>query len=376
MARRRRQLGGIDRLPSGRYRVRLTDPSSGERISLGTYAVKADAEKAFARALTEQARGTWVSPDAGKATLAAYSTHWLESRLTKGGSGLRPRVRELYEGQLRLHILPKLGDLALGQLRTATVRSWYTAMVKSGPGASTTAKCYRLLRAILNTAVEDGLLAVNPCTIRGAGAEPAEEREIPTIPQVYELANAVEPRYRALVLLAAFGGLRRGELFGLKRAHVDLVQARVSVEVQRQQLADGSHIIGPPKSDAGRRTVSIPAEGLEPLREHLARWTGPDAESWVFIGSKGGPLRDGVWHQEWDRARQQIGLPELHFHDLRHVAATLTAATGAGVKEIMHRLGHASSEAALRYQHATPARDRAIAEAISRLIRAAGASAK
>ena len=371
MARKRRQLGGIDRLPSGRYRVRVTEPASGERISLGTYSAKGDAEKAFARALTEQSRGTWVSPDASKVTLATYSAHWLESRLTKNGAPLRPRVRELYEGQLRLHILARLGDLPLGQLRTATVRSWYTTMVKSGPGASTTAKCYRLLRAILNTAVDDGLLAVNPCTIRGAGAEQAGERLIPTIPQVFELAAAVEPRYRALVLLAAFAGLRRGELFGLTRAHVDLAQATVSVEVQRQQLSNGAHIIGPPKSDAGRRTVSIPAEGLEPLAEHLDRWTAADTDSWVFTGPKGGPLRDGVWHQEWVRAREQVGLRDLHFHDLRHVAATLTAATGAGVKEIMHRLGHSSAEAALRYQHATPARDRTIAEAISRLIQAA-----
>jgi integrase len=107
------------------------------------------------------------------------------------------------------------------------------------------------------------------------------------------------------------------------------------------------------------------------LREHLDRWTAPGADSWVFTGPKGGPLRDGVWQQEWVRARERVGLRDLHFHDLRHVAATLTAATGAGVKEIMHRLGHSSAQAALRYQHATPARDRTIADAISRLIQAA-----
>jgi integrase len=371
MPAKRRQFGGIDRLPSGRYRVRVTDPVSGERVSLGTHAAKADAEKAFAEALTEQSRGTWVSPDASKITLATYAPQWLESRLSKGGAGLRPRVRELYEGQLRLHILPRLGDLPLGQLRTATVRAWYTSMIKSGPGASTSAKCYRLLRAILNTAVEDGIVAMNPCTIRGAGAERSAERAIPTIREVFALAAAVQPRYRALVLLAAFGGLRRGELFGLARGHIDLDEATVSVEIQRQQLSSGKHIIGPPKSDAGRRIVSIPTEALEPLRTHLDRWTATGIASWVFTGPKGGPLRDGVWQQEWDSARRQVGLPDLHFHDLRHVAATLTAATGAGVKEIMYRLGHSSPQAALRYQHATADRDRAIAEAISRLIQVA-----
>ena len=254
------------------------------------------------------------------------------------------------------------------------MRSWHSGLVDNGPGATTAAKCYRLLRAILNTAVEDGLLAVNPCTIRGAGAERAPERAIPTIAQVIRLADAVDPRYRALVLLAAFGGLRRGELFGLRRRHVDVATGTVTVEAQRQQLAHGEHVIGPPKSDAGRRTVAVPPQALEALQDHLQRWTEPRPDAWVFTGAKGGALRDAVWQQNWDQARRSIGLPDLHFHDLRHVAATLTAATGAGVKEIMHRLGHSSTQAALRYQHATPERDRAIADAIALLIDAAASA--
>jgi integrase len=370
MAARRRQLGGVDRLPSGRYRVRLTDPATGARVSAGTFTNKADAEKAFASAMTAQDRGTWVAPRT-TLTLADYSNQWLESRLTSKGTRLRPRVRELYEGQRRLHILPTLGRATLAKLRPTAVRSWYTGLVDHGPGAITAAKCYRLLRAILNTAVEDGLLAVNPCTIRGAGAERSPERIIPTVGQVVELADTVDPRYRALVLLAAFGGLRRGELFGLRRRHVDLTRGVVTIDVQRQQLAHGELIVGPPKSEAGRRTVALPPQAVVALQSHLDQWTEPAADAWVFTGAKGGPLRDAVWQHQWDLARRSVGLPDLHFHDLRHVSATLTAATGAGVKEIMHRLGHSSAQAALRYQHATPERDRSIAEAISRLIEAA-----
>ena len=370
MATRRRQLGGVDRLPSGRYRVRLTDPATGARVSAGTFTNKADAERAFASAVAAQDRGTWVAPRT-TLTLTDYSAQWLESRLTSKGARLRPRVRELYEGQLRLHILPTLGRAPVAKLRPTTVRSWYTALVDHGPGAITAAKCYRLLRAILNTAVEDGLIAVNPCTIRGAGAERSPERVIPTIAQVVELADTVDPRYRALVLLAAYGGLRRGELFGLRRRHVDLTRGLVTVEAQRQQLAHGELIVGPPKSDAGRRTVALPPQAIVAVQSHLDQWTGPAVDDWVFTGAKGGPLRDAVWQHQWDIARRSVGLPDLHFHDLRHVSATLTAATGAGVKEIMHRLGHSSAQAALRYQHATPERDRSIADAISRLIEAA-----
>jgi integrase len=293
----------------------------------------------------------------------------LAARLGRGGAPLRPRVRELYEGQLRLHILPTLGTVPLDRLQPATIRKWYGALLEDGPGASTTAKCYRLLHAILNTAVEDGLIATNPCTIRGAGAERAAERRIPTVDQVFDLADAVQTRYRALVLLAAFSGLRRGELFGLRRCDVDLDHRTITVAVQRQQLANGEHLIGEPKSDAGRRTVAIPPEAWQPLIDHLDRFTAPEATAWIFTGAKGGPLREAVWQQDWSRARQSIGRPDLHFHDLRHVAATLAAATGAGVKEIMYRIGHSSPQAALRYQHATARRDRTIADGISDLVR-------
>lgn len=369
MPRKRRQLGGIDRLKSGRYRVRITDEGTGERVSLGTFGAKADAEQALAKAVADQSRGRWIRPDAGSVLLGDYARRWVGSRLGCNSAPLRPRVRELYEGQLRLHILPSLGRVPLGRLRPATIRTWYAALVERGPGPSTAAKCYRLLRAILNTAVEDGLLATNPCSIRGAGAENAAERKLPMLDQVFELADLVKPRYRALVLAAAFSGLRRGELFGLRREHVDVEFGTVRVEAQRQQLSNGQHVIGPPKSEVDRRTVAVPPEVFAVLQEHLTCFVEPSPSAWVFTGDKGGPLREAVWQQEWAKARVKIGLPDLHFHDLRHVAATLAAETGAGVKEIMYRIGHSSPQAALRYQHATQRRDRSIADGISKLIK-------
>ncbi|MDQ6725058.1 MAG: hypothetical protein M3066_02635 [Actinomycetota bacterium] len=145
--------------------------------------------------------------------------------------------------------------------------------------------------------------------------------------EVYALADAVHPRYRALVLTAAFAGPRRGELFGLSRSDIDPLHRTVTVSVQ----PTGSPLSATPKTDAGRRTIVLPAE--------------------------------------WNRARRTLGLDHLHFHDLRHVAGTLAAATGAGTKELMYRLGHASPQAALRDQHATRECDTAIAEAMSALIR-------
>jgi integrase len=107
------------------------------------------------------------------------------------------------------------------------------------------------------------------------------------------------------------------------------------------------------------------------LEAHLARWTDVEPTAWLFRGTSGGPLRICVWQREWTRARQSLGLEHVRLHDLRHVAGTIAASTGASTKELMHRLGHASPRAALRYQHATAARDEAIADGIDRLMEAA-----
>ena len=369
--RKRRAMGGVDKLPSGRYRVRVVDSAGGRRISIGTFATKAEAERAYAQVVTDQDRGAWVRPDDGRVTLVEYAPQWVACRLTSRGEPLRPRVVELYECELRLHILPVLGAIPMGTLTTARVRSWHADLLTHGPGPSTTAKCYRLLRAILNTAVEDGILAANPCRIKGAGVEPAEERPVPSIAQVYALADAVPPRYRALVLMAAFGGLRRGELFGLTRRDIDPLHRTVTVSIQRQENAHGQPLVGAPKTDAGKRTIVLPKQLLIDIQDHLATWAAPGPDGVVFLGAKGSPLRPQVWQTEWNRTRRRLGLDDVNFHDLRHVAGTLAAATGAGTKELMYRLGHASPQAALRYQHATRERDTAIADAMGVMMQAA-----
>ena len=268
---------------------------------------------------------------------------------------------------LRKHINPVLGSNQVGQLRTADVREWRAQLLSAGVGAITVAKAYRLLRTILASAVEEGCLAKNPCAIRGAGAESSAERSTATVEEVYALAAAVPERNRALVLLAAFSGLRLGELLALRRDHLDLDDGVVVVAGGQHELRDRSIIVGPPKTAAGRRTVSLPPHLVPTLAQHLDQWVGPEPDALVFTGDRGGWLRRSQWNARWRRARAVVGLPHLTFHDLRHTGNMLAAATGASTKELMNRLGHASAQAALRYQHATAARDKAIALALSEL---------
>jgi hypothetical protein len=118
----------------------------------------------------------------------------------------------------------------------------------------------------------------------------------------------------------------------------------------------GTGFGGPPKTDAGRRTIAIPAAVVDDLRRHLHQYAQAGSDGYVFTGEKGGPLAPHVLQKEWARAREAVGVEHLHLHDLRHLAGTLAATTGAGTKALMYRLGHASPQAALRYQHATKAR--------------------
>jgi integrase len=218
------------------------------------------------------------------------------------------------------------------------------------------------------TAVEDGLALTNPCTIKGAGSEPAAETEIPSVAQVHELADTIDPRLRCFVLIAAFVGLRKGELLGLRRSDIDLDAQFIDVREQRQSLWSGRQIVGPPKTDAGRRTVAIPSTLVDDLRDHLDTYSQPGDDGYIFTGVNGGRLSPAVWTTKWTEARHKVGVEHIRLHDLRHLSGTLAASTGGGTKELMHRLGHASPRASLRYQHATRDRDVAIAEAMNQHI--------
>lgn len=123
----------------------------------------------------------------------------------------------------------------------------------------------------MGTAVEDGIVSKNPCVIKGAGIERAPERPIATIDQVFALADTIVPRYRLAVLLATFGGLRLGELLGLTRRRIDLEAATLEVVEQLQEVVRGGYVVGPPKSDAGRRTVSLPPFMLDETSTDMRR---------------------------------------------------------------------------------------------------------
>jgi integrase len=268
----------------------------------------------------------------------------------------------------RCALEPTFGTEPIAAIREPHVRRWRKQLLDAGTSAVTVAKAYRLLRAIMGTAVDDRVIKRNPCQIKGASQETSAERPVLTIAQVFALADAVGPRYRAFVLLAVFGSLRWGELAALRRCDVDVGTGTVRVSRQLTEIS-GYITFGPPKSVAGMRTVALPDLIVPILRSHLDSFTQPEDDALIFTSPTGKPLRHGLWRSRvWVKATSQIGLPGPHFHDLRHAGNMLAAESGATLRELMDRMGHSTTRAALIYLHGSDARQREIADALGRRV--------
>jgi len=187
------------------------------------------------------------------------------------------------------------------------------------------------LTAILNTAVDDGIIRRN-----------------------------------------TFASLRWAELAALRLGDVNLESCTIRIERQLIEQLGGGSAFGPPKSRAGRRTVPFPDILKVELSEHLDRFDLGDAEALVFTSPMGTPLRHSNFYRRvWMPAVAKARLPGIHFHDLRHAGNALTADAGASLRELMERMGHSSTRAALIYLHSSDERQRTLADAIGKAARAA-----
>jgi integrase len=367
-----RRFGNVRRLASGRYQVRFPAPDGSTRTGPQTFARKAEADRYLTMVEAQMVRHEWIDPERGKVALKEYAERWINER-----PNLRPRTVALYRQLLRSHITPYIGATSIAALDAPTVRAWRADLLERGTSQTVTAKAYRLLRAVLNTAVrEDELIRVNPCRIPGADREDTAERPVLSVAQVYALAGEMPKRFRALILLTTFGCLRWGEVTALRRRDLDVVTGTVRVTQALSERAGGGVEFGPPKSRAGVRTVALPAALLPELTTHLSSFVAKDPDALLFTGPSKAhpPLRRNNFSKlaRWPAATTKIGAPGLHFHDLRHTGNTLAAQTGASLRDLMTRMGHDSTRAALIYQHASADADRAIAEALSAALSAAG----
>lgn len=358
-------MASITRQPNGRWKVRYRTPSGEDRAQ--RFDRKVDAQR-FANGIeADKARGVFVDPRAGRITFAQWHARWTDSTVD-----LRASTLARDDSYARNHLLPRFGKKSLAAIDHLDVVEWVAELSASGMAPATAHKAHQILAKCLRAAVRARLIPFNPCD--GVSLPRIERQEMrfldPT--QLAGLSDVIDPRYRAFVLLGGYGGLRLGELLGLRRERVDLLRRRV--EVAEILVEVRGHITyGPPKTRAGRRSVPLPRVVAEALQEALE---SVEPGGLVFTSPEGKPARASQLRRRvWAPAVNAAGLEPLRIHDLRHSAVAFWIAAGASPKEIAVRAGHTSVAVVLdRYGHLLPGTEEKVTDELDRMASEAGLS--
>ncbi len=352
----------VEKRGTDRWRARYRDPAGKERSR--TFTRRVDAERFLTTVEGDKLRGTWTDPASGKTTVAEWSRAWRATKVDLRASSLAR-----LDATLATQVLPEWGDTPLQGITNAAVRAWVARMSADGLSASSVRKAYFALHQMLSAAVADRRIAFDPTMDVPLPPERQGEQRFLTADQVETLADAIESRFRALVLVAAYGGLRFGELAALRRNRVDLLRGRVTVAETLVDL-NGKLTFGPPKTRKGYRTVPLPRRVIRELETHMSAYVGVEPDALVFTNTEGAPLRRAGFRRSWwQPAVRAAGLERLCFHELRHTFVSLWVAAGANVKEVSVRAGHSSVAFTLdRYGHLYEDADDAIADRLDALL--------
>lgn len=364
-------MGSIRRLryESGRtaWQARWRDPAGAQRAK--NFFRRADAERYLVSLESDKMRGLYADPRLGRTRLADWLEEWQATR-----SNLSPATQLRDSASIRNHIIPALGSMPIGGIQPIHVGQWVASLKEQGLAPATTRKAYQLFAKSMAAAVDNGLIALSPCRKVELPQIDTPEMRFLEPEEIKLLAETIDERYRAMVLTAAYSGLRFGELCALRVERFDALRRAIRVEESLSEVRS-QFIFKSPKSDASRRTVSVPGFLVKELAQHLA--TYPDSSGLIFTAQEGGPIRRTNFRRRiWKPAvAGSVGEP-CTFHDLRHTHAALLIAQGEHPKVIQGRLGHASIKTTLdTYGHLFDGLDEAAADRLDEVWRASGVDA-
>jgi integrase len=365
----------IDRRQTKRgvaYDVRLRAPDG--RPYKRTFRTRKQAETFQARELADRSRGTWVDPWRSSLTFREWAGKWLGRDPSKRQSSL---ARD--ESVLRNHLLPALGSRKLATITPWDIQDLVNAWSETA-SPRTVRRQYDVVRAVFTAAVDDDRLVRSPCRNVKLPSINQETRRVITSEELGRLGARLGPDWSPMLHLGAVLGLRWGECAGLRVGRLDFDNRTLAVAEQLTRVQHGLTVSGPPKSAAGRRTLSVPSALMDLLAAHMSRrgLTVQDAETYVFSMPEGGPLDYAHWRvRYWLPATRAVGLPWLTFHDLRRANATALVRAGIDLKTAQTRLGHSDPRLTLAvYAQATTAADRDAADRVAALFQATPAEAE
>ncbi len=379
-----RQRGRIQRHgPSWRYMIDLEPRADGKRrrTTRSGFRTRAGAQRALNDALRDLDRGEMI--ERSDVTLGPYLDRWLDARLL---AGLRPTTIDSYRRNLTRHVVPVLGHRRLQALRAAHFNALYLGMLEGVDGrapvsARTTRYAHTVVRRALEDARREGLIRSNPtadATPPSATAAKAPEMTAWTPTELRTFLTAVaESDHWPLLWLAAFTGMRRGELCGLRWSDVDLDASALTI---RSTLTTVDHepVVGDVKTRRSRRRVDLDSETVALLRRHKIRQAEHQllmGAGWqnelelVFTMPDGRPWHPDVISRAFARLVTEVDVPRIRLHDLRHTHASHLLAAGANVKVVSERLGHSSVSFTLdTYAHVMPGQRAHAAAAVAAMV--------
>jgi len=364
---KRRSFGYIRKLPSGNYQASYTGPNGIRYTGDRTFRAKNQATDWLTVIDASIITGTWEPPavdDETKSDLfGEYAMRHIRIQTNHSGELLRASTKALYERLLATKLKGFLA-IPLHEIKAAQVAEWWADSIENGQRTSAS-KAYKLLSAVLKRAVQEEIILVNPCKVKGAQSACSHKKvEVPTPEQVAQIAAAINNRYTMMVVLMAYGGFRFGEVTELRQkdfskaprltASGELVEA-YEIDVNRAvTLVKGKFVVDKPKSAASIRVVPVSSLLTEKIDELLAS-VDPNPESLIFPAVTGGHQRHDVFTNSFKPALKRCGLENSGItpHSLRHFAGTHLAKANANLPEIKKWMGDSSTTAVMRYLHAT-----------------------
>ena len=377
---RRRGFGEVERRVGANktvtFRARYAMPD-GTRFSR-TLATRMDAEAWLSTERSLIDRDKWTPPperkiaEARRDREASYNTVKTFAERYLKGRGLRPTTVLNYRRLLASRINPYFAEMPLKDVTLSEIKAWRASL--NPKTEATNAAAYRLLRSLLQAAEEEELIDRAPPKVRGAGSAPVRRVAVPaTFDEIAVITDAMPERLRFFIVLAAFVGLRQGELLELRRSDVDGVTGRIKVsrKVDKDVVAGAGgacpqcgRVVSAPKTASGVRIVHVPPPFLPMLQKHLLKHAAAGPSGLLFPGDRTDHMSVRYLMDRYRPARKAAGRPDLTIHHLRHTALTLAGQHGATAAELQARAGHASQAAMAIYQHATLDRDKSLAEKI------------
>ena len=357
-------MGSIRKKEStGRWEARYRDPNGKARSR--SFDRRTDA-KAFLNAVeADMRRGSWQDPASAARRFDEVAHEWLESN-----PGKKRTTFARDAAAIRVHLLPVLGNLRIGQVRPSDVQATVERMRARGLGARAIRTNYGVLRAILNWAVNTDIIDRSPCRGVRLPALTAVTKPLVSADEVLRLADAIAPEYRVAVFLGAMG-LRQAEVFGLRVGSINFLRRTITVEATVNEV-EGVIVEGEGKTPNSNRTFSAPQEVLDELAAHLRRTGRTSPEDLVLQAPGGGPVRaTNFRYRVYTPALEATGLDGLTFHRLRHSAGHMMREVGVPLEVIQRRLGHASIRTTADIYGSLPENvDRAAADQLDGLFRA------